>query len=128
MFFVFFFKQKKAYEMRMSDWSSDVCSSDLARVYHSPIRKPSSTLPSRAAARADARSSSGRTQHPSVPARRSPRAANLWRPSWLIVFPRPSDWEDRKSVVKGKSGSVRVDHGGRSILQKKTTTNYSTHI
>src|SRR3546814_1249404 len=29
--FVFFFKQKTAYEMRISDWSSDVCSSDLAK-------------------------------------------------------------------------------------------------
>src|SRR3546814_10372224 len=28
--FVFFFKRKAAYEMRISDWSSDVCSSDLA--------------------------------------------------------------------------------------------------
>src|SRR3546814_2475559 len=28
---VFFFKQKTAYEMRISDWSSDVCSSDLCR-------------------------------------------------------------------------------------------------
>src|SRR3546814_1065400 len=28
-FDVFFFKQKTAYEMRISDWSSDVCSSDL---------------------------------------------------------------------------------------------------
>src|SRR3546814_1164418 len=28
---VFFFKQKTAYEMRISDWSSDVCSSDLDR-------------------------------------------------------------------------------------------------
>src|SRR3546814_6663043 len=27
--FLFFFKQKTAYEMRISDWSSDVCSSDL---------------------------------------------------------------------------------------------------
>src|SRR3546814_10597556 len=27
----FFFKQKTAYEMRISDWSSDVCSSDLTR-------------------------------------------------------------------------------------------------
>src|SRR3546814_1938633 len=27
----FFFKQKTAYEMRISDWSSDVCSSDLVR-------------------------------------------------------------------------------------------------
>src|SRR3546814_650279 len=29
MLCVFFFKQKTAYEMRISDWSSDVCSSDL---------------------------------------------------------------------------------------------------
>src|SRR3546814_4137286 len=29
--FLFFFKQKTAYEMRISDWSSDVCSSDLVR-------------------------------------------------------------------------------------------------
>src|SRR3546814_9192787 len=32
--FVFFCKQKTAYEMRISDWSSDVCSSDL-----SPVRR-----------------------------------------------------------------------------------------
>src|SRR3546814_3083761 len=33
MFMVFcFFKQKTAYEMRISDWSSDVCSSDLSVV------------------------------------------------------------------------------------------------
>src|SRR3546814_5294732 len=30
--FFFFFKQKTAYEMRISDWSSDVCSSDLDQV------------------------------------------------------------------------------------------------
>src|SRR3546814_3595401 len=30
--FFFFFKQKTAYEMRISDWSSDVCSSDLHQV------------------------------------------------------------------------------------------------
>src|SRR3546814_8757668 len=30
---VFFFKQKTAYEMRISDWSSDVCSSDLYGVF-----------------------------------------------------------------------------------------------
>src|SRR3546814_7772641 len=32
--FVFFFKQKTAYEMRISDWSSDVCSSDLEATAH----------------------------------------------------------------------------------------------
>src|SRR3546814_6181642 len=30
----FFFKQKTAYEMRISDWSSDVCSSDLGYASH----------------------------------------------------------------------------------------------
>src|SRR3546814_7021756 len=35
--FFFFFKQKTAYEMRISDWSSDVCSSDLlSRVVTNP--------------------------------------------------------------------------------------------
>src|SRR3546814_3559107 len=35
MYCIFFFKQKTAYEMRISDWSSDVCSSDLPEVYRS---------------------------------------------------------------------------------------------
>src|SRR3546814_20239432 len=39
MLFVLFFKQKTAYEMRISDWSSDVCSSDLVAV------TPSISLP-----------------------------------------------------------------------------------
>src|SRR3546814_18561807 len=34
----FFFKQKTAYEMRISDWSSDVCSSDLRLDLAGPIR------------------------------------------------------------------------------------------
>src|SRR3546814_2967640 len=33
----FFFKQKTAYEMRISDWSSDVCSSDLQRNLPRPV-------------------------------------------------------------------------------------------
>src|SRR3546814_11223784 len=32
-FFFFFFNQKTAYEMRISDWSSDVCSSDLLHLF-----------------------------------------------------------------------------------------------
>src|SRR3546814_3697304 len=34
----FFFKQKTAYEMRISDWSSDVCSSDLRGLRRSAAR------------------------------------------------------------------------------------------
>src|SRR3546814_2294774 len=39
-FVFFFFKQKTAYEMRVSDWSSDVCSSDLEEVlrYNPPVQ------------------------------------------------------------------------------------------
>src|SRR3546814_2315510 len=39
--FFFFFKQKTAYEMRISDWSSDVCSSDLL----GHLAKPMHVLP-----------------------------------------------------------------------------------
>src|SRR3546814_7050439 len=38
MSFGFCFKQKTAYEMRISDWSSDVCSSDLGRRGSAPSR------------------------------------------------------------------------------------------
>src|SRR3546814_14367576 len=61
----FFFKQKTAYEMRISDWSSDVCSSDLSpfrhaarecgsSCRHSPARHDRS-LPMRRCQIADAR-------------------------------------------------------------------------
>src|SRR3546814_10519565 len=39
-FYVFFFKQKTAYEMRISDWSSDVCSSDLPDVHGILLQHP----------------------------------------------------------------------------------------
>src|SRR3546814_18401753 len=38
--YFFFFKQKTAYEMRISDWSSDVCSSDLLRQPHRMALEP----------------------------------------------------------------------------------------
>src|SRR3546814_5180211 len=37
---VFFFKQKTAYEMRISDWSSDVCSSDLSIGFYTVMAYP----------------------------------------------------------------------------------------
>src|SRR3546814_5237654 len=38
-----FFKQKTAYELRISNWSSDVCSSDLANSFEDPM-KPSAGI------------------------------------------------------------------------------------
>src|SRR3546814_1821081 len=43
--FFFFFKQKTAYEMRISDWSSDVCSSDLRRRDPGDAARHRRTLP-----------------------------------------------------------------------------------
>src|SRR3546814_7474266 len=45
--FVFLFKQKTAYEMRISDWSSDVCSSDLLDAVRRR-RRQLATVPRRA--------------------------------------------------------------------------------
>src|SRR3546814_4885005 len=41
VFFFFFFKQKTAYEMRISDWSSDVCSSDLGHIIERRVKRQS---------------------------------------------------------------------------------------
>src|SRR3546814_16498277 len=99
-----FFKQKTAYEMRISDRSSDVCSSDLL-VHHGG---PRLSQPPLAAGAADVAADPcdggvrreaagfGPDHPPERPARR-----------------------DRKSVVEGKSVSVRVDLGGRRISKKK---------
>src|SRR3546814_3341464 len=57
-FYFFFFKQKTAYEMRISDWSSDVCSSDLAR------DRPANRNRCRANVAADGRRTSGREWRP----------------------------------------------------------------
>src|SRR3546814_11312690 len=46
-----------------------------------------------------------------------PSATSAWRPAAMSAQPM----QDRKSVVEGKSVSVRVDHGGRRIIKKKQT-------
>src|SRR3546814_11743891 len=95
--FFFFFKHKTAYEMRISDWSSDVCSSDL-----------SATLAWRGV---------GWRYCPTV--RKSMPAERMSSITWWISM-RSSPSPDRKSVVSGKSVSVRVYLGGRRIINKTT--------
>src|SRR3546814_15436231 len=115
-YFFFFFKQKTAYEMRISDWSSDVCSSDLTtergRYLPSPIFATYRIVAQKTAAiyGADShlltmRSSAERAPH-------GRQSGGEWRTRW--------DWNtDRKSVVEGTRGSVRVGLGGRRIIKKK---------
>src|SRR5213083_3446904 len=49
MFFFFFFKQKTAYEITASDWSSDVCSSDLRCWWLTTLFTPALRMMSRIA-------------------------------------------------------------------------------
>src|SRR3546814_11658625 len=103
MFFVF--KQKTAYEMRISDWSSDVCSSDLER-----STQECRDLGPRPARRAGAQPA-GKCAAPDDTL--CHRAAALSAESFSA--PR-----DRKSGVWGKSVSVRVDFGVGRIIKTKT--------
>src|SRR3546814_6900093 len=60
----FFFKQRTAYEMRISDWSSDVCSSDLVGLSRSGINQHLMVLEREGfARRAAARRTGGRPGH-----------------------------------------------------------------
>src|SRR3546814_16174751 len=125
--FFFFFKQKTAYEMRISDWSSDVCSSDLGRDL------PRHLL--RAARRHGAGAERRRHRHQlllevflhdRLAARLDGAAGGAAAPGRM---PRPELLHlDRKSVVEGKRVSVSVDLGGRRIIKKKQTKKNKNHI
>src|SRR3546814_17887835 len=91
--------------MRISDWSSDVCSSDLP-----PCRDH----------RDARREGLERPVHPDMtaqPAAIDPPSADWHERAERIAF----DGRDRKSVAKGKGGSDRVDTGGRRHMKKKNT-------
>src|SRR3546814_3512847 len=60
---VFFFKQKTAYEMRISDWSSDVCSSDLGAPVPSVSQTAEPTVPTVRAMVASSTNVSGEAIH-----------------------------------------------------------------
>src|SRR3546814_11187472 len=104
-FFFFFFKQKTAYELRISDWSSDVCSSDLLRAVEAVVAWRST----RSARRSTASGTPTRRAASAMPASAAGSPSNS-----ASVAAR-----DRKSVVEGESVSVRVDLGGRRIIKKK---------
>src|SRR3546814_20342494 len=94
--------------MRISDWSSDVCSSDLpSRTARASAGKE---RPLRAGRRGDEHLDV-RGRQPDDPGREGMGARNVDRPRHPLL--------DRKSVVEGKSVSVRVDLGGRRRIKNK---------
>src|SRR3546814_13749559 len=130
LIFFFFFKQKTAYEMRISDWSSDVCSSDLL---HREIRarqeRQGRTVRRRHARRHD-RGAVGEGARPEILLTDQGQAglvrgqdggrAGRQRKARRVPAGTP-ERIDRKSYVQGKSVSVRVNLGGRRIFNKKQT-------
>src|SRR3546814_18651853 len=119
MWCIVFFKQKTAYEMRMSDWSSDVCSSDLLALALTNFRRllrnwnvreysnPQPTLPAnvarnRAASRIDL------------------ACRDTFRFQGLYATRAEALSRLRRRVVVGKSVSESVDFGGCRHMKKNT--------
>src|SRR3546814_18659562 len=117
---MFFFKQKTAYEMRISDWSSDVCSSDLPY-----LRYWLDTTQAGSFCMVDP--PEGRVADWPEEAFRTVRAtywgmiSEVDRQIGRLVerLQAAGAWEDRKRVVSGKSVSVRVVLGGRRSIKKQ---------
>src|SRR3546814_14797647 len=96
--------QKTAYEIGISDWSSDVCSSDLTGLQVVVVVVRDLERPE------------------AQPLQRRGGGEDVTTGKGNVLDARPEalgDEIDRKSVVQGKSVSVRVDLGGRRIIKKK---------
>src|SRR3546814_18631242 len=141
----FFFKQKTAYEMRISDWSSDVCSSDLQLALGGAQRlfvgerlegADAALLEpvelhreqhDRKAEEEDAERPSDPLEQPAIGDAHSPFA--VADAEFLVIRvqahravaedERSRRPLDRKSVEEGKRGSESVYLGGRRYQQKK---------
>src|SRR3546814_19842892 len=113
--FDFFFKQKTAYELRISDWSSDVCSSDLppfdCREGYAATAATSSLNRRRGPARDTPRSAFLRA------ARRCARIRTRRRPRWRAGRVRHRRADERRV---GKECVRTVRSRWLSLLLKKT--------
>src|SRR3546814_15759988 len=110
--------------MRISDWSSDVCSSDL-RAQHGVGQDPSRPAGLGEFILGDdfigvLQQMQQYLQRFAVHPHGLPLQAQFERALVTHQLPEFPAAQDRKSVVSGKSVSVRVDLGGPSILTKKT--------
>src|SRR3546814_19715985 len=108
--------------MRISDWSSDVCSSDL-RDLGAAIAGLGHEVRIGGAGLRDVRAP--HHQEPGIVPVGAFGNVGLFAPGLRaggrqVAIPVVETHADRKSVVEGKSVSVRVDLGGRRSIKKKT--------
>src|SRR3546814_20669115 len=102
-------KQKTAYEMRISDWSSDVCAS----VLQPDVSRPALAVSELWAAY---------RQHERL------RGASRLDVLLAIHVVGVLGLTDRKSVVSGTSVTVRVDLGGRRSIINKSKQHTTTYL
>src|SRR3546814_17564265 len=123
--------------MRISDWSSDVCSSDLIGSYEQLNGL-------RVAVKLKVeKGTEGYDDKNRVAEYLTPNPASPGNKGWVLLSAgqyntNPNATQgaggasgvgaDRKSVVEGKSVSVRVDRGGRRIIKKKQTRAHKSII
>src|SRR3546814_6876762 len=107
----FFYKQKTAYEMRISDWSSDVCSSDLL-IRSIPAFKPEPLMPDPGVYRSSLRFSEGNTSWTAV------YASYVKRPSGGGVIEQYPDLQKRVDTLI-RSEERRVGKEGVSKCRSR---------
>src|SRR3546814_16966196 len=109
--------------MRISDWSSDVCSSDLPVIIIAQLcgsgtgDTGSSPLCTETSSRYQSDGSCRKLNCSVV-------VADVATPEKLSCVQGITPRSDRKSVVEGKSVSVRVYLGGRRLIKKKNRVTY----
>src|SRR3546814_13746228 len=121
--FFFFFKQKTAYEMRISDWSSDVCSSDLKGLHHLGQRDRDDQRQRRRRRIAGGELHDGRSHEIALPV--APRTTAPPAPRGLAVGDQIGRASCRERVCQYVSISV-VAVSFKHITNNKTYT--PTHI
>src|SRR3546814_14269567 len=113
---VCFCKKKTDYELRISEWVSDVCSSDLDKY---PVASFAGDVIGGIPL------ALGGTRLLTQLGMNAPRAALATDAATGAYFGSGEN-KDRKSVVKGKSVSVRVDLGGCRIIKKNHSIKVSS--
>src|SRR3546814_17726217 len=103
--------------MRISDWSSDVCSSDLIGINDLSKSKDGDSKELRGVAKIE-------HDRNEILLRKYAAYARTVMNSEKIGISADKQSRDRKSVVEGKSVSVGVDLGGRRFIKKKNKKTY----
>src|SRR3546814_12584379 len=102
--------------MRISDWSSDVCSSDLRPYTAFGYRPDDVILLGRESAGVQVEVHRAADARLVIPLRPGCRSLNVAQAGAMALGEALRQTGDRKSVVEGKSVSVSVDSGGRRII------------